>query len=89
MSEQQPFERTTTRKPFTKPFTYFREDIAGASNKDILDKYPKFKDASAAMNSCMMYANSYSTVMLNRALVEDPDMLENKGVTKEEFLAHM
>ena len=37
----------------------------------------------------MLYAVSYSETMLHRALEENPDFFEDKGMSKGEFMAHM
>ena len=39
--------------------------------------------------ACMLYAGSYSAIMLHRVTEEQPDFFENQSMTKDEFSAHL
>ena len=88
MSEEE-FTRVSERTPLQKPLVYRPEMMTGRSNVDILKKYPQYQAAEAAYNNCMRYAVSYSAIMMKRMLEEEPDILEERGLTKPEFEAHL
>ena len=83
------FDRAAERASFAKPFAYQQHQIAGATNGEIMNKNHEWKEANAAYRQCQVYATSYSAIMLQRTLAEEPDFLEERGTTKEEFLAHI
>lgn len=56
---------------------------------ELYDKDPKWKDAKTMHNLCMLYATSYNHIVLKRLLAEQPDFLEEQGVTKGEMVAHL
>ena len=85
----QRFERAAERVPFTKPFAYESEQVAGKSNGALLRKHQKYAEADALQQACMMYALSYSQTMMIRVLEEQPDFFEEKDMNKTEFLAHL
>ena len=75
--------------PNQKPLAFTSGQLAGKSNGQTLAKYPKYQAAEAAYNNCMLYAGSYSAIMLKRISDEEPDFLEERGLTKTEFEAHL
>ena len=87
--QQGGFERAAKRAAFTKPFAYESEQVAGASNGELLKKYSTYQDAEAMQKACLLYATSYSQTMMGRVLEEQPDFFEDKDMKKTEFLAHL
>ena len=83
------FDRAAERTNDAKAFAYKSGAITGTSNAEKLNKFQVYKDANAAYNQCHMYAKSYASIMMTRTLAEEPDFLEERQTTKEEFLAHI
>ena len=79
------FTRASERASWEKPFSFESDRIAGASNGQILRRYPKYKDAADLYKVCMLYGQSYSLTMVQRVLDEDPTYFEEKGINKDEF----
>ena len=87
MSEQ--FSRRAERPEFEKPFNLSSAQVSGFSNGEKYKKYTQYKDANAMKDACMLYAGSYSAIMLHRVTEEQPDFFENQSMTKDEFAAHL
>ena len=83
------FSRAAARAPDQKPLAFTTGQLAGKSNAQVLARYPQYKAAEAAYNNCMLYAGSYSAIMMKRVLDEEPDILEERGMSKPEFEAHL
>ena len=83
------FDRASERLNIAKPFAFSSEEISGTSNAEKFNRYQEYKDANAAYRNCQLYATSYAAVMMQRTITEEPDFLEERGTTKEEFLAHI
>ena len=63
--------------------------MAGQSNKDKMNSYPAYKNATANYNNCMLYARAYTGAMVQRVLEEEPEFFEEKGTSREVFQAHL
>ena len=83
------FSRRAARPEFEKPFNLTSTQVSGHSNGEAYKKYSDYKDADAMRTACMLYAGSYSAIMLHRVEEEQPDFFENQSMTKDEFAAHL
>ena len=77
------------RPSYMKPFSEDPKQMQTASNKEMYDKHPMYKDATRLHKNCLMYAAAYTETMLTRAKAEDPEIFALKGMSKSEMQAHM
>ena len=90
MSEEgKPFDRAAKREPWTKPFAIQGSHLTGRTNKQTFDKYPEYRKANEMFEACLDSAHAYATTMILRVNAEEPDFLVDRGMTQEEFVAHM
>ena len=83
------WSRAQPRTPSEKVFAVNSGQVAGQSNGKLLDSYPNYKDAKVVADQCHVFAKSYALTMVQRVLEEQPDFLEEKQTTFEEFTAHL
>lgn len=76
------------RPPQSKPFA-FNHDQTGSSIHEKFDQYEDFKEAKHVHSMCLLYANSYSEIMLKRLEAEKPEFYEENNITKRELVAHL
>ena len=88
MSEEL-FKRGKERPPQYKAFVRQPDEISGFSATEPYRNDAKLSELERATDMCLKYAQSYSHTFAHRLLAEEPDFFEEKGVSKETFLARM
>lgn len=76
---------TNKRSSASKPFSIKDEFFVGRSERqDYLDN-SDYKEVKGMYDKCLNYAESYTKIMLNRALIEDPEVFAVKGISRKEM----
>ena len=88
MSEGDSDFRRIDRPPQSKPFAIDDTSLQGASMNELYDSYPQYKEIKNLYNSCLLYANAYSSTLLKRLEAERPDFFEEAGMSKEALATH-
>jgi hypothetical protein len=77
------------RPPQTKPFALTENHLQGASIIEAYDKYQDFREAKEMHSLCMLYATSYSEIMMKRLESEKPEFFVEATMTRPELVAHL
>lgn len=68
MTSQNGFDRSSERSNQEKLFAVSSERSAGASNADLMRRYPNYTDSWNIHENCNRYAHAYASTMLHRVL---------------------
>ena len=55
--------------------------MAGAANQKKFSSNAPYREAAFAYNQCQLYAHSYAMTMVERVKAENPEFLEEKGMS--------
>ena len=82
-------DRSQERPPNSKPFVMKENDMLGASNIERLNNDADYTEIARAHRLCTVQAGAYAATMVNRIEAERPEVIEEKGMTKNALIAYL
>ena len=83
------WSREQERQPHEKAFAMNSSDLQGQKFKLAYGKNKGFMAAEEDFRRGMLYAQAYTTTMMNRLNNEEPEYFDDKNISKDEFTVHL